>query len=188
MDPLPEELEISSLIQRARAGDREAEQRLAEAAEPLLRRLAGQHLRQQPDSLLESSALLNEAWLRLCAKGIPDFNGRRHFMAAASRTMRTILVDRVKQRLALKRGGGSSKVGLEETPEPSTDGRDDAEDLLSLDELLREMNSDDAHLVEYRLFGGLSCREVADIKGLSTRTVERHWQGLAAQLKSKLGR
>lgn len=188
VDPPPDLLpddDLTVLLDRARAGEAGAQERLAAAVQPYLQRLAGQQLRRSPDSVLESAALLNEAWVRLCGDGVKAYEGRTHFLRAASRTMRSILVDRARARAALKRGGGATKLELEDDVAATSS---DLEDLLDLDEALARLEPADAELAELRLFGGLSAAEIAALSRSSKRTVERRWNFVAARLKRELGR
>lgn len=178
---------ISRLLVRAREGDEQAEAELADALAPELRRLAHEQLRRRPDSLLESAALVNEIWIRLCGDGVRDFEGRLHFLRAAARTMRSVLVDRARSRTALKRGGGGQKQELVED-EVTLEEKRALEDLLALDDALATLAPDDRALAELRLFAGLSCGEIAGLGLGAERSLQRRWGELSARLKLRLGR
>ena len=174
---------ITTLLRRAKRGEDGAADHLAAAVEPQLRRMAELKLRQTPDSVLDSVALLNEAWVRMCGTGVRDYVDRAHFLRAASRTMRSILVDRARARAALKRGGGATRLPLEEGElgvEPVV------EDLLMLDDLIGGLPAQDAELVELRVFGGLSCADISVVQGCTKRTVERRWSRVSTSLRERL--
>ncbi len=181
----PSEYSITTLLKRARGGERGAEQELAQAVEPYLRGLAARQLAVRPDSVLDSGALLNEAWLKLSHAGIDQYGDRTHFLRAASCAMRSILVDRVRKRNALKRGGGAARLDLTEADLAVEQPFDD---LLALDEAIGRLGPEDAELAEQRLFGGMSCSEIASLRGCAVRTVERRWLRLLAEFRERLGR
>ena len=152
-----------------------------------LRRLAAYHLnRERPDHTLQPTALVHEAYLRLCDKAQVDWNSRAHFFGAASRLMRRILVDHARARLAAKRGGPRLRVsGVEDFA--SAEGPDI--DLLALDEALNELSMLDAQqgrIVDVRFFGGLSLEETAECLGISLATVKRDWTTAKAWLRRRL--
>ena len=124
---------------------------------------------------LQTTALLDEAYLRLVENNERSWQNRTHFVAAAAQLMRRIMVDHARERHALKRGGGARKVTLDEAA-PVADAR--SEELLALDEALARLALQDARkgqIVELRYFGGLTVEETAEFLKLSRRTVEREW-------------
>jgi len=132
--------------------------------------------RERPNHTLQTSALINEAYVRLVGSAPVAWESRSHFFAVAARMMRRILVDHARTRRSLKRGGGGRPVSLDEellvSPSP---GRD----LVSLDDALSALAALDSRkerVVELRFFGGLSVEETAEALGVSPQTVLRDWK------------
>lgn len=143
-----------------------------------LRIIARNQLRsERPEHTLQPTALVNEAYLKLIDQSKADWENRNQFFALASRAIRRVLVDHARHRLRLKRGGGAPKLPLEfaehlSSTVPSTD-------LVALDDALSRLREKDelkCKIVEMRFFGGLNNKEIAEVMGTSTRTVERHWR------------
>jgi RNA polymerase sigma factor (TIGR02999 family) len=167
--------QVTELLHLWVQGDEQALQDLVPLVYQELRRLAQHHLQsQRANHTLESSALVNEAFLRLLGAEHANFLNRAHFMAVASRIMRQILVDYARARGASKRDGGS-RVDLAVLVGMQISG--DAE-LISLDDALWELARVDerqAKIVEMKFFGGLSAAEISRVLGLSRATVDRDW-------------
>ncbi|MHC4236296.1 MAG: ECF-type sigma factor, partial [Planctomycetota bacterium] len=148
------------------------------------------HLRHEPHmSLLDTTDLVHEAYLKLVDQTRVDWQDRNHFFAVASMIIRRILVNEAHQRMALKRGGGLRRVPLDESALPAISERR-AEMLIALDEALTRLGSADERLqrvVECRFFGGLSNDEVAAVLSVSSRTVKRDWRAARAWLFRELG-
>jgi RNA polymerase sigma factor (TIGR02999 family) len=130
---------------------------------------------ERPDHTLQPTALVHEAYLRLCGSDRFKFENRAHFFASAAEAMRRILVDSARQRGQLKRGGNQERVELEETriAAPAED-----EKLLLVNEALDALAREDpmnAEVAKMRYFAGLTHREIADALGVSEITVHRHW-------------
>ena len=140
-----------------------------------LRRLAHYHLKsERPDHTLQSTALVNEAFLRLLGSQPVELQNRSHFMAVASKLMRQILVDYARSRGAGKRDGGC-RIALENLTDMP--GAEDTE-LVALDQALDELSRLDARqarIVEMKFFGGLSAPEISEVLGISRATVDRDW-------------
>jgi RNA polymerase sigma factor (TIGR02999 family) len=150
-----------------------------------LRRLAAARVvREKPGQMLDATALVHEAYLRLV--GDQQFAGRGHFFAAAAEAMRRLLVEQARQKAALKRGGGAGRAELAESQLAAPDVPDD---LLALDEALTLLAATDrlaADLVQLRYFAGLTSAQAADSLGLSERTAERTWAYARAWLLKKV--
>ena len=152
-----------------------------------LRRLAHHYMEgQSPAHSLQTTALVNEAYLRLVGKKRPSFVNRSHFLAVAAKAMRQILVDHAKAWRRQKRGAGARKVELDEgaliSPEP-------AREILDLNEALENLgrlDSRKAQVVELRYFGGLNQDEIAEVLKVSTVTVRRDWIFAKAWLYTEL--
>lgn len=177
--------EITQLLQHARNGDRASLDRVFEALYPELRR-AAQWRSQGASATLSPTALVNELYLRLCrAEGL-DLVDRGHFLACAARAMRGLMVDAARAGSAVKRGGGEQAVTLTvnlaaEVAEPI--------DLLDLNRALDRLEALDPslrELVELRFFAGLELNELAELRGVSVRTLQRAWTRASAFLATQL--
>ena len=179
--------EVTQLLGDWSNGDEEALEKLFPLVQPELHRLAHHYMsRERPGHTLQTTAILNEAYLRLVDNTKPAWQGRTHFIAAAAQLMRRIMVDHARERQSLKRGGGALKVTLDEGA-LVTQTR--AQELLDLDEALERLAEQDARksqIVELRYFGGLSVEETAEFLKLSRRTVEREWTAAKAWLYREL--
>jgi RNA polymerase sigma factor (TIGR02999 family) len=153
-----------------------------------LRRLARHHMGgDTPGHTLQPTALVHEAYLKLVDQSRVDWRGRTHFLAYASKAMRNLLIDHARARASAKRGGGSRRVTL--VDEVVGDRALDREQLLSLNEALDRLAEHDerqARVVEMRYFGGLKVEEVAEVLGVSKRTVEGYWTHARAWLLREL--
>lgn len=183
--------ELTNLLNRAAHGDRSAAERVFAEIHGELRRLASIQRRRMrpPDATLATTALVNEAYLRLMGKSMPDWNGRHHFFCTAARSMRDILVEDARRRLRKKRGGGQQHVELDENVGPPLTDRS-PEEVLELDLALGKLERalpEDHEVVMLRYFAGLSMPEIADILGRPLRTIERRWQFCRAWLRNELG-
>lgn len=166
--------EVSRLLRAWRDGDSKAPQKLIPLVYPELRRLAQQRVRRERvGHTLQPTALVHEAYLRL-AGGDVDWQDRAHFFAVAAQTMRRILVDHARSRLAKKRGGDGRQSLL--VTAAVTEPR--SVELLDLDEALTRLSQVDperARVVELRFFGGLTIEETAEALGRSPATIKRDW-------------
>jgi RNA polymerase sigma factor (TIGR02999 family) len=181
---------ITALLHLAGEGDPSAQAQVFRALYEELRRLAAaQRHRMQPGETLNTTALVHEAYIRLVGRLDLDWNDRHHFFCTAARSMRDILVDEARRGAAAKRGGGRYRVDLEGL-ECAVEF--DPDDLLALDEALTKLEREDAtdhRIVMLRYFAGLTIPEVAELLGLSLRSVERRWRfcrsWLARELKGE---
>jgi RNA polymerase sigma factor (TIGR02999 family) len=185
MSPHPGEVTV--LLQRLAEGDRTAEEALIARVYAELHRIATSRLRSERAAhTLQPTALVHEAYLRLCRSAEIDWQSRTHFFGVAARLMRRILVDCARQRNTRKRGGDAIEVSLENAIEISSDHSTTA---LEVDELLRklaEISPRQAQVVEMRFFGGLSEDEIASALDLHIRTVRRDWFMARAWLHEQL--
>jgi RNA polymerase sigma factor (TIGR02999 family) len=136
---------------------------------------------------LQATALVHEAYVRLVGSTDPGWQGRAHFFGAAARAMRDIVADHLQRKGSLKRGGHLRRVGEDTAAEVSSEGPSD--DVLAVEEALAEFERDyprQAQVVTLSFFGGLSAAEIAEVLGLSTRTVERDWRFAKAWLNGRL--
>lgn len=179
--------EITRWLRRSAEGDEKALDRLFPLLYDDLRRIAHRRLRaERPGHTLDTTALVNEAYLRLVGGSGATWESRVHFFAVAAKVMRHILVDYARRRRAEKRGGGAVRVSLQDdmvVEEPRID------DLLALDEALTalsERHERMGEVVEYRFFGGMTVKEAAQALDVSVRTVERDWRRAKAYLYREL--
>jgi RNA polymerase sigma factor (TIGR02999 family) len=165
-------------------GDRAALDQLMPLVYEELRRLAHSYIkRERPNHTLQTSGLINEAYLRLVDQSQLKLKNRTHFFGVAARLMREILVDYARKRKYAKRGGDAQRVPFEETLIVS-DQR--AADIVALDDALRELSEIDprqSQIVELRFFGGLSIDEAAEVLNISPGTVMRDWTLAKAWLR-----
>ena len=178
---------VTELLVAWSGGDDSALQQLMPLVHAELYRLARREMRgERQGHTLQTTALVNEAYLRLVDMSGVTWNDRAHFFAMSARLMRRILVDHARARLYLKRGGGAAVVSFDEgltvCPEPGTD-------LVALDDALQALAAVDARksqVVELRFFGGLSVDETAAALDVSTGTVLRDWRLAKAWLLRQL--
>lgn len=179
--------DITDALVRIQLGDSNGHSRLARLVHVELRRLAGFHMRKEPPGhILQPSALVNEAFLRLMDQDAP-FADRQHFFSVASQVMRRILVDYARKHRAAKRGGGAVPEELNAAVAASGGVR--AWEILSLHEALLRLSEIDerqARIVEMRYFGGMPDEEIAQALGVSVRTVLRDWRSARAWLHAQL--
>jgi RNA polymerase sigma factor (TIGR02999 family) len=179
---------ITALLDDWRGGDNGARDRLFAVVQPELRRIASGFLRgERQDHTLEPNALVNELCLRLLGGTQVAFQDRAHFFAIAAQTMRRILIDHARARVADKRGGAQQRITLS-----AVDGWQPVvatEDILALNEALETLEGADpraARVVELRFFGGLREEDVAEVLGVSVITVKRDWKVARAWLSARL--
>ena len=184
-DPIPPA--ATELLQRIAAGDTGAKQALADQLYDELKRLAGGAMRGQTSHTLQATGLAHEAWMRLVERDKLTFRDRQHFLASASLAMRNILIDHARRRSALKRGGNTERLPLDDVLERYEENA--AGDLLAFDETLERLRAEDeelAELVQLRFFGGLTLEDIAELNGVSLSTTERRWRLARAWLRDQL--
>ena len=179
--------EVTRLLRAWSSGDETALARLVPLVESELHRLAGSFLRRErAGHTLQTTALVNEAYLRLIDDSAVEWQDHAHFYGIAAKLMRRILVDHARRRRKLKRGGEPLRVSLAEVenaaPEPSAD-------IIALDEALSSLSQFDARksqIVELKFFGGLQEEAIAEVLKISLRTVQREWNLARAWLYNQL--
>jgi RNA polymerase sigma factor (TIGR02999 family) len=185
MTPSPEE--VTQLLLDWSNGNVAALEQLTPLVYEELRRLAHQHMnRERRDHTLQTSALINEAYLRLTQQRNMQWQNRAHFFSIASRLMRRVLIDYARARHYQKRGGGATQVSLSEAAYVS---QDRAEELLALDDALNSLATFDerkSQVVEMRFFGGMSVEETALALNVSPNTVKRDWSTAKAWLYRRI--
>jgi RNA polymerase sigma factor (TIGR02999 family) len=175
--PTPSTNDITGLLIAWGDGDREALDRLVPLVYQELRRVARREMRRErPGDTLQTTALVNEAYMRLVDYRRVRARDRAHFLAIAAQAMRRVLVERARGRRSEKRGRDPQRISLDDVGDLSDER---ATDLVALDEALSAFAAIDprkARLVELRYFGGLTIEETAEVLGVSTPTAERDWR------------
>jgi len=180
--------EITTLLHRFQEGDEDAQSQLVEMVQHELRVIAARYMRREKQGhTLQTTALVNEAYMKLVQMKGANWKDRAHFFAVAAQIMRRILVDHARKRIAGKRGGGNDLLPLDEglvfSPQRS-------DELVRLDEAMTRLGEQDTRackVIELRFFGGLSIEETAEVLNCSPRTVKREWTFARAWLREELG-
>lgn len=171
--------QVTSLLSAIGQGEREALGELYELLYPELRRLAHSRVRRSGDlTLLDTTSLVHESYLRFERSGAVAIGDRSQFMAYAARVMRSVVVDVVRRRQTERRGGDVVHVEFDEAHERGADETQES-DVLRVHESLEELATIDARLVkvvEMRYFSGMTEVEIAEVLGLTVRTVARDWE------------
>jgi RNA polymerase sigma-70 factor, ECF subfamily len=185
--PEPDD-DITGLLHRFQQGDSNAKDLLVSTVYRELKMIAARYMRREKgDHTLQTTALVNEAYMKLVNLKDTQWNNRSHFFAVAAQMMRRILVDHARENIADKRGGGHGVLQLDEAlvfaPAKS-------QDMVKLDDALTRLEESDpraARVVELRFFGGLSIEETAEAMTISPRTVKREWMFAKAWLRNEFG-
>jgi len=185
MTPSPDE--VTQLLLDWSNGSEAALERLTPLVYDELHRLAHRHMRRErPGHTLQTSALLNEVYLRLINQRSVHWQNRVQFFSIASRLMRRVLVDHARAHNRNKRGGGALQISLDEAAHVS---QERAAELIALDDALSGLAAIDqrkTQVVELRFFGGMNIQETAEILKVSTVTVMRDWSTAKAWLKREI--
>ena len=186
---IPTQEPVTDLLRAWRNGDEEALDRLTPLIYDELHKIAEQALRRERrNHTLQTTAVLNEAFLRLFDQKRVDWQSRNHFFAVAAKLMRRILVDYARKHHAEKRGGEAVKLSLDDIDAPAVVR---AAGLIALDDAMKSLAAYDqrkARVVELRFFGGLSVEETAEALDIHKATVERDWEFAKAWLHRELSR
>jgi len=179
---------LTVLLSRANAGDRSARDALFDAAYAELRRMAHSRLYGGGrNTVLDTTALVHESYLRLVSSGELTFDDRRAFFGYAAQVMRSVIVDSARARLAQRRGGDVHKLTL--ATDLAHDAERDDRAIIDVHEALQELEKADARaaqMVQMRYFGGYSDREIAETLDVTERTVQRDWEKARMLLRALL--
>lgn len=182
--------QITRMLQDWQAGDRQALDNLIPIVYRELHMIASRHMaREARAGSLQTTGLVNEAYMRLVQQRDVDWQSRGHFFAIAAQLMRRILVDQARSELRDKRGGQFTHIALEHAEDVAEPARLDVVDTLALDVALKELEEIDrtqGRVVELRFFGGLTVEETAEAIGMSPATVKREWAMAKAWLYDRL--
>lgn len=170
---MPDSTPLTEWLRAASCGDRAAGDRAYALVYAELRRLAALQIAHRHDQTLTPTALVNETFLKLAAGSLTEINDRRHFFNLAARAMRQTVVDYARAHLAQKRGGNLLRTDLDDgIPDRAVD----ALQALAIDQALTALHQQDARLAEtlsWSVFGGLTVPDIATLRGVSERTVQR---------------
>ena len=184
---MPPPDQISELLQSWSQGDQSAIEKLVPLVYDELHRLAKRYMSdERPQHTLQTTALVNEAYLRLVHSSHASWEGRTHFFGVCAQVMRRILVDWARSRRALKRRGDASALDLNEALAAA---KQPDSDLVAIDDALTALAAIDrrkGQVVELRFFGGLSVQETAEILKISPETVQRDWKFAKSWLRREL--
>jgi RNA polymerase sigma-70 factor (ECF subfamily) len=185
--PSVSQQKVTNLLTRWRDGDDAALAELTPLVYEELQRLAHRHMgAERPGHTLQTTALVNEAYLRLADQTNPRWQNRAHFFAVAARAMRQILVSYARSNRAQKRGGGAFKVEFDEAAIVSPEQSKEFVDLHEALERLVMLDSRKAQVVELKYFGGLNYDEIAEVLKISRVTVRREWEFAKVWLYTEL--
>jgi len=178
---------VTELLARWSQGDDAALAELTPLVYQELRRIAHHHMGgQRPDHTLQTTALINEVYLRLADQTNPRWQNRAHFFAVAARAMRQILVSYARNQQAQKRGRGAVRIELDEAALISPEESKEVVDLHEALERLTTLDSRKAQVVELKYFGGLTYDEIAEVLKVSHVTVRRDWEFAKVWLYTEL--
>ncbi len=182
--------EVSTLLQAAQAGDRQAASDLLPLVYDELRRLASVRLAElPPGQTLQPTALVHEAYLKLVRSSDPGWTSRGHFFGAAARAMREILVDQARRKSRGKHGGGIGHREVADDIQAQSTFATPGDDMIELDAALLRLEQNHperAEIIMLRYFAGLTNDQVAAVMGVSARTIERGWRFARAWLHKEL--
>lgn len=190
MGNVPGPAQITELLHRVKDGDTSAEQELAPLIYEELRRMARNCMRREkPGHTLQTTGLVHEAYLRLIGRHQEDWQDRIHFFSVAANVMRHVLTDYARSRKAAKRGGDAVVVAITDGADPGS--LQSWDKILDVDAALSGLAAVDpraARVVELRFFAGLDNSEIANLLGVSDRTVKRDWEFAQAWLFAKIAK
>jgi len=178
-DPAAPRHDVTRLLQQWQDGSREALDRLIPLVYDELHALASRHLsREWRHSRLQTTVVLNEAYVKLVGQRDVSWQNRGHFFAVAAQLMRRIVIDHARREAREKHGGAATHVELDDAMHVSAGSDVDVVDALALDRALQKLEQidpDQGRIVELRFFGGLTVEETADVLGVSPATIKRDW-------------
>jgi RNA polymerase sigma-70 factor (ECF subfamily) len=187
----PSPAQITQILQEWQAGSQEALDRLIPLVYGELHALASRQLAHEwRHDRLQTTVVVNEAYMKLFGQREVDWHNRGHFFAIAAQLMRRIVVDHARRERREKRGGDIVRVALDDATAAAAASPVDAVDALALDcalAKLEQLDSDQARIVELRFFGGLTVDETATVLGVSPKTVKREWAVAKGWLYRELG-
>ncbi len=179
--------DATELVSDASGGDEQASDRLMELVYTELRDMAGGLMRRErSDHTLQPTALVHDAFIRLCDQDRVNWQGRTHFKAVAAQAMHRVLVDHARSKKREKRGGGWRRIEMADAFRLAGSGPLDALVLHDAMARMAELDERQAEVARYRVYGGLTNEETSRLLGVSIRTVERDWKMAQAWLRREL--
>lgn len=178
---------VTQLLDKVRVGESGARDKLVDAVYQTLRHIAEHQKRYVGSQTLDAEALVGEAYFKVLGQENVDFENRRHLYGAFSRAMREILIDAARRRNAIKRGGDRGRVPLDDI---QVAGDAPISDVVALDKLITKLENSDpraAEVVRFRFFLGMAEPQIAEVLGVTTRTVQRDWKYAKAFMRRELG-
>lgn len=179
--------EITKQLQAWSKGDKKALDKLMPLVNEELKKIAKKYMhRERPGHILQTTALVNEALIRLIRENVTDWEDRQQFYGLVAKRMRQVLIDYAKKRSAAKRGKRAKEIDVAGVEDPSSEK---SRDLIRLNEALTalaEFDERKAKIVEYRFFIGLTLKQTAELLGVGQSTVEREWRFARSWLKREM--
>ncbi len=178
---------VTQLLDKVRVGESGARDELVDAVYQTLRQIADHQKRYVGSQTLDAEALVSEAYFKVLGQENVDFENRRHLYGAFSRAMREILIDAARARNTLKRGGNRDRVPLDDI---QVAGEAPVRDVVALDNLITKLENVDersAEVVRYKFYLGMSESQIAEVLGVTLRTVQRDWRYAKAFMRRELG-
>jgi len=177
--------DVTRILNAIEQGDTKAADELLPLVYEELRRLAARKMSHEPPGqTLQATALVHEAYIRLVGSEAQNWSGRTHFFTAAAEAMRRILIDNARRKKSQKRGGGEQRIDLAKAAALG-DNQEELDDLIALNEALEKLSKEnkiEADLVKLRYFAGLTCKQAAELLGISLSTANEHWAYARARL------
>ncbi len=181
--------DVTRILTAIEQGDAKAADKLLPLVYEELRRLAARKMSQElPGQTLQATALVHEAYIRLVGSEARNWNSRTHFFYAAAEAMRRVLIDNARRKKSLKHGGDRQRLDLDKVVLPDDSNRL-SDDILALDEALEKLSKEnkiEADLVKLRYFAGLTCKQAAEVLGISLSTANEHWAYARARLRLEI--
>jgi RNA polymerase sigma factor (TIGR02999 family) len=181
--------DVTQILTAIEQGDAKAADKLLPLVYEELRRLAAKKMsRESPGQTLQATALVHEAYIRLVGAEAQSWRGRTHFFYAAAEAMHRILIDNARRKKSQRRGGDRRRIDLTEAV-PLCSNKVDLDNLIALDEALEKLakeNKAEADLVKLRYFAGLTCKQAAEVLGISLSTANEHWAYARARLRLEI--
>ncbi len=182
---------ITDLLDRWKTGDRTVEEDLITIVYPVLRDIAAAQVRRNSGQLtLQATELVNEAYAKITNQYAVDWQDRDHFFAVAATVIRHVLIDYLRQRGRVKRGGRLPLIALDDLRPDQAPMIDESVDWIGVDEALNELarvDAECARVVELTFFSGLTTEKIAEVRGNSVATVGRQWRFARAWLGKRMG-
>ena len=170
---------LKQLLTQWSDGNTEIEEDLIRALYPEIKKIAKYHSKSSQNKMLQTTEIVNEAFIRIKQQQSVDWNSKEHFLAIAAKVIRRVVVDFYRAEISQKRGGHNEHLTLERMQDIIKNAAPSGMDWLDLDDLIQSLAKIDprsSQVVEYKIFGGMTLAEIAHILSVSESTVTRNWQ------------